>query len=52
MSDKISTFYGNRHLIFKEICNHVKNILFILKKQKNEIEIRQIHKSLKNYENK
>jgi hypothetical protein len=49
MSNKTSIFYKNRQSILKEINNQIKNIVLILKKKKDKIEIRQARKSLKNY---
>lgn len=49
MSDKTPGFYYNRQLLLKTIRDGIKEIVLILKKQKNEIEIRQARQSLKNY---
>lgn len=49
MSNKISTFYNNQQFILNEIRNRIKGIVLILKKQKDDIEILQAQKSLKNY---
>ena len=49
MSDKTPGFYYNQQLLIKEICDRIKEIVLILRKQKNEIEIRQARQSLKNY---
>jgi hypothetical protein len=49
MSEKIPAFYHNQHLLIKEIFNRIKGIVLILKKQKDEIEIRQARQSLENY---
>ncbi len=52
MNHKMPTFYNNQRLFIKEICNHIKDIVLILKTQKDKIEIRRIRKSLENYENR
>jgi len=49
MTNKMSNFYHNRQSILKEILDQIKDIALILSKQKNDIEIRQVEQSLKNY---
>ncbi len=49
MSNKVASFYHNRQNILKEIREQIRDIFLILNKQKNDIEIRQVEQSLKNY---
>lgn len=49
MSDKVPVFYNSQNLMVKDICNRIKDVVLILKKQKDKIEMRQVRKSLGNY---
>jgi hypothetical protein len=48
MKGRVSNFYQNQHIIIKEIFSYIDDIVLLLKKQREEIEIRQLRKSLKN----